>query len=89
MKSSERNIDNLHEIYTGTPSHYKAEGKSSIFLDKPSLHLTPKKTSNPTTILSYYLHPFFGVLKISVVQPVRVNAITWSVFTGYSFTMSI
>ena len=38
MKSSERNIDNLHEMYTGTPSHYKAEGKSSILLDKPSFY---------------------------------------------------
>ena len=48
MKSSERNIDNLHEIYTGTPSHYKAEGKSSIFLDKHSFYtLNTKKDVQP------------------------------------------
>ena len=64
MKSSERNIDNLHEMCTGTPSHYKAEGKSSILLDKPSFYtLNTKRESNPANILSYYLNQYIGCIK--------------------------
>ena len=65
MKSSERNIDNLHEMYTGTPSHFKAEGKSSIILDKPSFcTLNTKKDVQPNQYIKILFTSIYWVHKI-------------------------
>ena len=67
MKSSERNIVNLHEMYTGTPSHYKAEGKSSILLDKPSFYtLTTKKDVQPNQYIKLLFTSIYYILFTSI-----------------------
>ena len=65
MKSSERNIDNLHEVCTGTPSHYKAEGKSSILLDKPSFYtLNTKRDVQSNQYIKLLFKSIYWVHKI-------------------------
>lgn len=80
MESSERSI----------PHIIRLKGKVQLaWINTVFIHLTPRKDVQPSHYIKLLFTSILWVHKIYVLQPVKVNSISWSVFTGASFTMSI